>query len=215
MRAVCIDFETANRFAESICAVGIAVIENGQIIHSKHWYVKPHLDYTYFEPFNTMIHGIREEDVINAPGFDVVFNEIKPFLVDATIVAHNASFDISVMRKALDLYELSYPENNYLCTYKTALRTWSGLENYKLNTICNFLQHKFVHHNAQEDAVACGKILLSALNEKGVSTIDELAHSIGMRLGKLYDRGYTPCSIGNGKRNFSLQILKLKRTILS
>lgn len=40
MKMVCIDFETANRFIGSICAVGIAVIEQGQISQTGYWLVK-------------------------------------------------------------------------------------------------------------------------------------------------------------------------------
>ena len=53
----------------------------------------------------------------------------------------------------------------------------------------------FTHHNALEDAIACGNVLLSALSAGGVTTIKELAALVGMRLGKLYTGGYNPCSI--------------------
>ena len=102
---------------------------------------------------------------------------------------------MSVLRHILDLYEIPYPEVDYLCTYKTALKTWSGLDNYKLDTVCKFLNHDFAHHNALEDAIACGNVLLSALSARGVTTIKELAALVGMRLGKLYAGGYNPCSI--------------------
>ncbi|WP_242947613.1 3'-5' exonuclease [Desulfosporosinus lacus] len=195
MRAVCIDFETANNFIGSACSVGIAVIEEGKIIDTKYWLIKPHLEYCYFDPYNVMIHGIKEEDVKNAPEFDVIYAELKPLFKNAYVIAHNASFDMSVLRHVLDLYEIPYPEVEYLCTYKTALKTWSGLDNYKLDTVCKFINHDFEHHNALEDAAACGNVLLSALSERGVSSIDELASLVGMRLGKLYAGGYKPCSI--------------------
>lgn len=59
---------------------------------------------------------------------------------------------MSVLRHVLDLYEIPYPEVDYLCTYKTALKTWSGLDNYKLDTVCKFLKYDFelvglVHQN--------------------------------------------------------------------
>ncbi len=199
MRVVCIDFETANGFIGSVCSVGIAVIEEGQIIDTKYWLIKPHPEYCYFDPYNVMIHGINEKDVKNAPEFDLIYAQIKPLFENAYVVAHNASFDMSVLRHVLDLYEISYPEVEYLCTYKTALKTWSGLDNYKLDTVCKFIKYEFVHHNALEDATACGNVLLSALSEGGVSSINELASLVGMRLGKLYDGGYKPCSISKQK----------------
>ena len=200
MRAVCIDFETANGFIGSACSVGIAVIEEGQIIDTKYWLIKPHSKYCYFDPFNVMIHGIKEGDVKDAPEFDLIYAQIKPLFENAYVIAHNASFDMSVLRHVLDLYDIPYPEVEYLCTYKTALKTWSGLDNYKLDTVCKYIKHDFEHHNALADATACGNVLMSALSVNGVSSISELASLVGMRLGKLYAGGYTPCSISKQKR---------------
>jgi len=199
MRAVCIDFETANGFIGSACSVGIAVIEEGQIIDTKYWLIKPHPEYCYFDPFNIMIHGIKAVDVKNASEFDLIYAQIKPLFENAYVIAHNASFDMSVLRHVLDLYDIPYPEVEYLCTYKTALKTWSGLDNYKLDTVCKFIKHDFVHHDALADATACGNVLLSALSVSGVSSINELASLVGMRLGKLYAGGYKPCSISKQK----------------
>lgn len=206
MKALCIDFETANSFVGSICAVGIAVIENGDIIASKEWPVKPHSDYYFFDSLNTMIHGITEKDVRNSPEFNEVYFQLKPYFENAILVSHNAAFDMSCLRNVLELYNLPYPENQYFCTYKAALKTWDGLENYKLNTVCKHIDFSFNHHNAKEDAIACGKVLLAALSKKGTLDIFKFADIIGMRLGKLFPGGYISCSIAN-KSNFNSKLI--------
>jgi len=78
MRAVCIDFETANSFVGSICSVGLAIIEGGSVVDTKYWLVKPHHRYFYFDPFNVRIHGIDKEAVKDAQEFDAIYNQIKP-----------------------------------------------------------------------------------------------------------------------------------------
>jgi len=201
MRAVCIDFETANSFVGSICSVGIAIIEGSTIVDTKYWLVKPHAEYFYFDPFNVMIHGIDEDAVKDAPEFDFIYEQIRHLFNNAIAVAHNAAYDMSALRHVMDLYGIEYPEIDYICTYKAALKTWSGLENYKLNTVCKFLKHDFTHHNAQEDAAACGKVLLSALAANGTSSIEEFTSLIGMKPGKLYACGYRPCSIRSSKKS--------------
>lgn len=207
MRIVCIDFETANNFIGSICAVGLAIIEDGRVIDTKYWLVRPHEDYFYFDQFNVRIHGINENDVDDAPEFDLIYNQIKPLLNNTVAVAHNAAFDMSALRHVLDLYKIEYPEIDYLCTYKTALKTWRGLDNYKLNTICKFLNYDFMYHNAQEDAIACGKVFLSALATHGVLSVEELTSLLSMTPGKLFIGGYNPCSIANiSKKNISKKI---------
>lgn len=194
MRFTCIDFETANSNYESVCAVGIALFEKGQLVDSKSWLVKPHEDYYYFDPINVMIHGITEKDVRKSLEFNGVYKEVASFFKDSILVAHNAAFDMSVLRHVLTLYNIPFPRVDYLCTYKVAQKTWLGLENYKLDTICNLLKYRFHHHDAKEDAIACGNILCKAIIEHGVKNTLELAEKIGMKIGCLFEGGYKPCS---------------------
>ena len=133
MKITCIDFETANRFHGSVCAVGVVVIEKGKITQSKNWLVKPHESHAYFEPFNITIHKITPEAVANSPEFDKVYEELKPYLENAVLVAHNAVFDMSVIKKVLDLYDIPLPKNMNICSCSIARKTWHDLENYKLN----------------------------------------------------------------------------------
>lgn len=198
MRFTAIDFETANNFIGSICAVGLATVDEGHIIDKKYWLIKPHKDYRYFDPFNIFIHGITQDMVANADEFDSVYTkEIAPIMENTFMIAHNASFDMSALRHVLDLYRIEYPVVSYICTYKAAQRTWSGLENYKLDTLSKFLNYHFIHHNAQEDALACANLLLEIFKEKKSSNLDDLAKALGMRIGHLYATGYQPCSIGS------------------
>lgn len=200
MRFAAIDFETANSFIGSICAIGLAVVEDGSIKDRKYWLVKPHRDYEYFDPFNVMIHGITGNMVKNEEEFDSIYKkELLPLIQDGILIAHNASFDMSALRHVLDLYQIEYPEVQYLCTYKAALKTWDGLENYKLDTISRFLDFKFKHHNAGEDALACANILLAILNKNKLDDIIQLSNIIGLKIGQLYSNGYSPCRVRNSR----------------
>lgn len=201
MRFAALDFETANNFIGSICAIGLAIVEDGSIVSRKYWLVKPHADHNYFDPFNVMIHGITAGMVKNSEEFNVIYErELLPLLQDNIVIAHNAAFDMSALRHVLDLYHLDYPGIQYLCTYKAALKTWYGLENYKLDTISRFLNFQFKHHNAEEDALACANILLAILSKNRSSDIKQLSDIIGLKIGQLYSGGYSPCSVRGGKR---------------
>ncbi len=201
MRFAAIDFETANSFIGSICAIGLAIVEDGSIVNKKYWLIKPHKDYNYFDPFNVMIHGITKSMVKDAEEFNTVYEkELLPLIQDNIVIAHNASFDMSALRHVLDLYQIDYPEIQYLCTYKAALKTWDCLENYKLDTISRFLNFKFKHHNAEEDALACANILLAILNKNNSNDIIGLSNIIGLRVGELYSSGYRPCSVRSSYR---------------
>ena len=197
MRFTAIDFETANGFIGSICAVGIAVVECDRVVSKKYRLIKPHVYCRWFDPLNVTIHGIDGDMVSDADEFDEVYGkEILPLIGDSVIAAHNASFDMAALRHALDLYGIGYPELSYVCTYKAALRTWEGLENYKLDTVSRFLNFRFRHHNALEDAMASANVLRAVMRDRGEAEFDGLMGSLGMRAGRLFPGGYLPCSIG-------------------
>ncbi|HMS25247.1 MAG TPA: exonuclease, partial [Acidimicrobiia bacterium] len=52
-----IDFETANEFRGSACAVGLAKVVNGTVVDEKSLLFKPPEGHQRFDPFNTLIHG--------------------------------------------------------------------------------------------------------------------------------------------------------------
>ncbi|HBX24434.1 MAG TPA: hypothetical protein DEF34_12500 [Desulfotomaculum sp.] len=100
MNYVALDFETANHSRSSICSVGIAVVEDGNVVERGSWLVRP--PGLNFHPFFTRIHGIRAEDVMDEPDFKELWASVlKDYLIGKTVLAHNASFDINVLRYTL------------------------------------------------------------------------------------------------------------------
>ena len=142
-----IDFETANEKLSSACSLGIAIIENNEIVKNMQWLIKP--PELYFRPFNTRLHGISEKIVEKKPEFYRIWPTIKKYLEGSIILAHNASFDTEVLRKLLDVYQLEYPELSYACTVVLSRKVWKGFENYKLSTVAENLNFSFKHHNAK------------------------------------------------------------------
>jgi len=190
MKCVAIDFETANAKRSSVCALGLAIIQGQTIVKRTSWLIRP--PELLFDPFNTYIHGISVKDVENKPEFYQLWGEIFPFLQGSYLVAHNASFDMSVLCSILDVYKIPHPPLNYFCTLAIAKRVWPGLLGYALNKISRHLEIEFKHHNAEEDAVACAKIVLRAYNELGVNNLEELAKKIKLPEKYLVPDNYPP-----------------------
>jgi DNA polymerase-3 subunit epsilon len=190
---VALDFETANSKRASVCAMGIAVVSGTRVVDTVSWLVRPRE--LYFDPFNTWIHGITEEDVENEPEFDELWDELRSYLTNRIVLAHSASFDFSVLRQVLDLYEIAYPRLSYFCSRVIAKRMWPGLLNYGLDTVSNHLGFTFEHHDPQEDAVASAKVAIAALTKAQVSTLKELAAKTDLLMGELYPGGYRPCRL--------------------
>ncbi|MBY0756851.1 3'-5' exoribonuclease [Clostridium sardiniense] len=192
MNFVAIDFETANEKRNSPCSIGIVVVKNGEIIERIHHLIKP--KEMRFMPINIGIHGIRPKMVENELEFNEVWEKIKHHFDESLVIAHNAGFDISVLRNTLELYGIEAPTFNYICTMKLAKNFYTGLNNVRLNTVNNFLGYKFKHHDALADALACSNILLNISEELDTKDVNEISKALGVTLGVVNSDGYKPSS---------------------
>lgn len=190
MNFTSIDFETANSSRHSACAVGICNIQNSRIVRCEEFYIRP--DPLYFSPFNTSIHGISSSDVEDAPTFSEIWPRILE-MMDGPLVAHNASFDISVIRKSLDHSGMEYPYADYFCTRIISKNVWPELPTYALDHIARHLGIPLQHHSAASDAKACACIALEACRLTGSQCLYDLEAPFIFTAGRLYPGGYTTC----------------------
>ncbi len=179
MNFTAIDFETANNKRTSACALGLVKIENCVITKSVNYLFKP----IPFYFTNSHIHNIYEEDVINKPYFVDCWNEIQDIIGDDLIIAHNAAFDLSVLRSLLEHEKIEFPNLKYVCTWRLSEKYFE-LKNYKLPTISNHLNISLNHHEALSDAVACAKIAIELLKLNDCNCLQELSNQF--QIGELY-----------------------------
>lgn len=141
-------------------AIGIAVIENGVITKQFYSLVNPE---TRFDYFNVQLTGISERTVKNAPRFPEVWEQIKPLMESGLLVAHNAVFDMGVLKKCLLEYGISWkPYVHYICTVQMGRRLLPGMS-HSLNVLCEHYGIALDHHQADSDSRACAEILLRYL----------------------------------------------------
>ncbi|WJE17596.1 exonuclease domain-containing protein [Halobacillus sp. ACCC02827] len=198
MNFIALDFETANRERSSVCSIGIVEYDNEEIVQEYYRLVQPKNN--YFAPINIQVHGITPEDVADAETFDILWErEIKQMVEGKLVVAHNAPFDIGVLRAVLDAYQLPYPMLAYNCTVNIAKKTWD-LPKYKLNVVADHLGFAFHHHHALEDAKASAFILLEAKKELGAVNLKDLIEKTGTTNGMIFDGGYEPARINKRKK---------------
>lgn len=77
---------------------------------------------------------------------------------------------------------------------KMAQRVWPHLGSHKLNILAGHLGLTFAHHNAAEDAAICAEAAIAIAGSLGVSQVRDIPTVIGMRAGRLFARGYDPCT---------------------
>ena len=163
MNFVAIDFETANPKRYSACSLALTVVKNNQIADQFYSLIKPDTDFSWR---NIQVHGITEKQIQNAPSFPELWPHIQNFFTpNNLIVAHNASFDSSVLLRTLEHYDITLPHYQLLDTLRTSKKFFKDFENHKLDTICNNLNIDLKHHhNALFDSTACAEILLYQAN---------------------------------------------------
>lgn len=148
-----IDFETAQSSRWSICQVGLVRIENGVITEQISKLVCP--PDNQYNAINIGIHKITPEQTRHAPTFAQVWHDIKPYIQNETVVAHNGSFDFSCLSKTLAYYNMESPRYEQRCTYK--------IYGAKLNVLCKQYNIALNHHDALSDALACAQLYLRHL----------------------------------------------------
>lgn len=199
-RILAIDFETANPSRTSMCSVGYALIEDGNIIKNEEILIDPE---EYFDSFNIFIHGITPEMVEGELTFPDVWKKyIQPLISEDTIlIAHNASFDMSVLRHTCDKYNMEYPNFKYLCTRILSKNNYQSLNSYSLSTVVEHLGLEFEHHKASEDALMCAKIYLDIKSKHENLNLDEFCKEMKVRLGAMMPDGYKACETKHNSYN--------------
>ena len=173
MEYFAIDFETANDYSNSACSVGVVKFEDGVEKDSVYTLIKPAK--MYFRPDFTDIHGISYGDVRNSPQFPEAWQTIvEPFLQSRkdgplVFVAHNASFDMNVIRGCCGYYGMPLPDAQYACTLQIARKAWKGFDSHRLVHLAERFGIVYDAHNALADSQTCGKILSLAAKELGIS----------------------------------------------
>ena len=172
MEFVAIDVETANPDMSSICQIGIALFQGNQLLEQWKTYVNP--EGNFYEKYS-LIHGISEDVVADAPKIPEISNIINQFLINRVVICHT-HFDRFAVKKAYKRYDLEFPNCRWVDSCHVARRSWDQLSGcgYSLKNICNFLGYNFKWHDALEDAKASGYIVLEAIKKTGIDLDDWL-----------------------------------------
>jgi DNA polymerase III epsilon subunit-like protein len=126
-----IDFETASSQAGSVCSVGLVRVRDGQVVHKSGGLVRPPEGLGEFAEYKTHVHGITAEMVAEAPAWRKVAAWIVGYAGPDSLICHNASFNIGVLRHACTADKIPWPHVDFLCTMVLARRAFR-LPSYRL-----------------------------------------------------------------------------------
>lgn len=181
-----IDFETANHSPASPCAVGLVKVRGGKIVDEWATAFLPPMGYRDFHPGNIAIHGIHPSDVADGPDWHEVLPVMLDFIGDDVLVAHNAPFDMGVLRAAAEAIDVALPELEYACTVQLSRKAFPGLDSHRLPSVAMRVGfEEFNHHDALDDSRACAHIVMYLARTTGAEDIVEILQSNGQRLKPL------------------------------
>ncbi len=165
---VLLDIENPNTRGNSICAIAVVAVENDEVKEKKYSLINPE---DRFDAINSRITGIDASQVQNAPTLKEYWCEVQKLLRDNVIVGHNVTYDLAVLSRALQRYDME-PENyRYCCTLELS-KKYIKADSYKLENLVSTVGYEYNAHNALEDALACGELFHS------IKTQNELSHDV-------------------------------------
>lgn len=177
-----IDFETANSSPASACSVGLVRVRGGEVVATTGWLIQPPPGHDEFQEWNVRIHGIQPEDVLSAATWVDQFDRLCAFAGADVLVAHNAGFDLNVLRRASEATGLLCPPYRSLCSLQVARKTYQ-LDSYRLPIAAAAAGfEEFSHHDALADARACAQIVIDAAARAGADDVFALADALSLRV---------------------------------
>ena len=153
-----IDFETATSERSSACAVGVVVFEQGLPTDTLNLLIRP--PDNHYNSINTMIHGIGPSDTRHAPDFPEIWERVARLLDGRLVVAHNAAFDLSVLRRSAEHYGYEPDPFPFACTYRIARTALPDAAAWSLDALADEFGIPLSHHDPLSDANAAGLLWL-------------------------------------------------------
>lgn len=161
MAIATIDFEIANSNYNSACSIGIVVIDGLKIIEEEYHLIQP--PEFKFDKEMTEVHGLTIDKLLDADTFDLVWLKIKKYFTGEYIIAaHNAYFDLNVLKNLLLHYNEPIMDFLYFDTIQYTNPLCDGIGT-SLNDRLQHFEIKLENaHHALEDARATAELIIKA-----------------------------------------------------
>lgn len=154
---VVLDFETTGLSPErsEIIQIGAIKFEKAKMVDQFARYAKASRP---IPAKITQITGITDETVRDAPALEDSLLELRDFIGDYPIVAHNASFDLKFLLANYHRYAIDYPSLTVIDTLTLARKYIWQTPNHKLTTLKEFLRMEAQSHDAIDDCKVTGQL---------------------------------------------------------
>jgi len=156
---VYLDFETTGLDpfgGDRVCEVGLVRVRNGRVEAEFSTLVNPGRP---ISPGAAAVNGLNDRVLAGAPHFGEVMPKLLGLIAGATLVAHNAPFDLNFLAAELGRLGVPYPGNPALDTLRLARRHY-GFRSNSLQAIARELGLGLAYpHRALADAYTTKGVL--------------------------------------------------------
>jgi DNA polymerase III subunit epsilon len=174
-----VDLETTGGAeTDMITEVGAVKVRGGEVLGEFQTLVNPK---AHIPPLIAVLTGITNQMVANAPPLRQVLPSFLAFAHGTVIVAHNAPFDVSFLRRACDACEYPFPRWPVIDTAALARQILlrDEVPNCRLATLARHFHATVTpNHRALTDAQATVDVLhglIERVGNLGVHTIEDLS----------------------------------------
>lgn len=175
-RILAFDVETPNNRSSAICSIGLTALLDDEVQYTKEFLMDPEAE---FDWRCIRVHGIRAQDVEGKPNFRALWPQIEPeFSAAELVIAHNAPFDLGMLKRVLARYDLWMPPVRFADTVVMSRRIFGdSMPNHKLGTLCSCLGIDLDAHHAGSDSYGCAEVYARLLRRAGDLTAFEQVYS--------------------------------------
>jgi exodeoxyribonuclease X len=169
-----VDVEGNGQQPPDLIELAVVPIKSGIIGEPASWLVRPR------RPIKgrvTRIHGLRDQDVADAPAFGDIAGHVRKVLAAAALVAHNAHVDLDVLAREL----VGWQPPEVFDTLRLARRLLPGRPSYRLAALASAfglaagLPADLRPHRAAYDALVTARLFVELANRAG--TLEDLRGS--------------------------------------
>ena len=159
---------------DAVVQIGAVRVVNGKIVAGEAFDALVHPGRS-IPASSTRVHGIDDKAVAHAPSFDEVCRTFHQFSQNAVLLAHNAPFDMSFLRRECATADYEF-DNSVLDTVHLSAIVFGGSQEHTLDALCQRLgvtKPEDVRHTGLGDAMATAQAcvaMIPILEERGLST---------------------------------------------
>lgn len=192
---VCIDTETTGRdpAVDRVIEIGCVFFQSGAVTLRKSWLINPECA---IPAEATEVHGLKDDDVKDAPKFEEIASELLEVLATAVPVAYNAEFDRDFLMAELgrvDLAAVKLPPAfrkgvEWLDPLTWARELQKEEKSKALSEVCERLGIELERaHRATDDAEAAVRVLAAFAGDIRVPKTYAAFLQEQRRLGRIFE----------------------------